>query len=210
MWYNVCMRSNETRYCEHCGKPFHPLYRRRSEKPQSFCSRQCQLANRWGTTQPNECQFCGNDISHTGKRSQKYCSVTCRVAAQVGRANPGRSNRITKICAWCGDEFSRPASDFHGDKAFCSYGCMAEWQSEFVNGVSHPRWKGGPPRTYGIGWRVARLCDGAFWRRMPKVQETQASSRSSSIARPFLWQHRGCPFSYQPYCSLYEVPCCRT
>lgn len=34
---------------------------------------------------------------------------------------------------------------------------MAEWQSEFVNGPAHPRWKGGPPRTYGIGWKAARL-----------------------------------------------------
>jgi 5-methylcytosine-specific restriction endonuclease McrA len=60
------------------------------------------------------------------------------------------------MCDWCGEPVNRPASDFHGKRAFCNSRCMAEWQSEFVSGVAHPRWQGGPPRSYGIGWREAR------------------------------------------------------
>ena len=147
------MESKETRYCAKCGTAFHPHYGR---PKQSFCSTECYLLNRWGAPRTPKCSTCGRPAQSTGKRGQKFCSFTCRVASQVGKPNLGRRNRITKQCAQCLKEFSRPATNFHSAKPFCSRSCMAEWQSEFMIGSAHPRWKGGSPRTYGIGWKRAK------------------------------------------------------
>lgn len=144
---------NETKYCEHCGTAFNPLYGRPASR---YCSRSCYLAARWGSSPDRACQVCGKPADSTGKRNQQFCSFKCRVKSQVGTKNPGRSNRRIAPCAWCGDDVSRPVSDFHSQRVFCNRRCMAEWQSEFANGAAHPRWKGGPPRSYGVGWRQAR------------------------------------------------------
>ncbi len=89
-------------------------------------------------------------------RTRPCCSWACAQAAKRGRPNPNRARKATRVCDWCGEDVTRPQSDFHGEKAFCNYRCMAEWQSEFGTGEVHPRWKGGVPRSYGIGWRAAK------------------------------------------------------
>ena len=147
------MRSRETRYCAQCNSAFNPHYGRPN---QVFCSRACSLLKRWGTPQARMCSLCGKPAISTGKRTQKFCSFACRVISQTGKPRLGRRNRVTKACVQCLNDFSRPASNFHSEKPFCSRSCMAEWQSEFNVGLAHPRWKGGTPRTYGIGWRRAK------------------------------------------------------
>ncbi len=148
------MESKETRYCAKCCVAFHPHYGR---PKQAFCSTACYLLNRWGNKQVPVCAICGKPANSTGQRKQKFCSVMCRIAGQIGKPNVGRSNRITKQCVQCLKDFSRPATNFHSVKPFCSRSCMAEWQSEFMRGPAHPRWKGGTlKRTYGIGWRRAK------------------------------------------------------
>ncbi len=72
------------------------------------------------------------------------------------KPNPGRANQITKTCDWCSASVTRAASNFHSERVFCDYDCMAAWQSANVSGDAHPRWKGGAPRSYGIGWKAAR------------------------------------------------------
>lgn len=147
------MKSKEVRQCAHCGEPFNPQYGRPDNR---FCSRSCYLGNRWGTTAERTCEVCGKPCVTTGKRSQKFCSFECRVKSQEGKPNPGRRNRATKPCDWCSEPVTRPASNFHSDRVFCNYDCMAAWQSANVTGEGHPRWKGGVPRSYGIGWKAAR------------------------------------------------------
>jgi hypothetical protein len=152
------MRSNETRYCEVCNKAFNPIYRRKAEKPQAFCSRACYQRARWGEPVAIiSCQICGKPANSSRKRTQKYCSAECRLQGLKGKPRPTSRNRITIPCSWCGDDVTRPASNFHSEHVFCNYRCMAEWQSEFNVADAHPRWKGGVPRTYGIGWKSARL-----------------------------------------------------
>ena len=150
------MRSKSIVKCQHCGKDFHPLYRRRSEPPQRYCSNRCEKLARFGKREPNQCPICGKPAISTGKRSQKYCSWECAQKAKRDRPNQGRSNLETHPCSWCGEDVTRPASNFHGEKAFCNYRCEAEWQSEFASGENHPRWKGGTPRQYGLNWFKSR------------------------------------------------------
>lgn len=150
------MRSKVIVKCQQCGKDFYPLYRKRSEPPQRYCSNKCEKLARFGERVINFCPICGKPAISTGKRSQVYCSRKCAEKGKIGRPNNGRSNLETRQCSWCGEDVTRPASSFHGDKTFCNYKCEAEWLSEFQNGIDHPRWKGGSPERYGFTWYRAR------------------------------------------------------
>ena len=147
-------KHKELRICNYCGKEFNPQHGR---PDQPFCSRDCYLKNRWGEKQsPNLCPICGKPSISTGKRNQIYCSFECRQVGKIGKPNPGRSNRVIKKCHYCGKPVTRPASNFHSDKFFCDYNCMAKWQSENVKKENHPRWAGGTRNTRGCGWNEAR------------------------------------------------------
>ena len=147
------MRSlNETLLCQHCNGPFHPHYGRPGSK---YCSRRCATTARWGEPPTRICSVCGQPATGTGKRSQKQCSWACAQVAKRGRANPARMNQETRFCAVCEKGITRAASNFHSEVALCSKRCRSEWHADF-SGPLHPRWKGGPPRTYGIGWKKAR------------------------------------------------------
>lgn len=74
---------NVTLQCEVCGDLFHPQWGRETE--QHYCSRKCYLHKRWGNTPRNRCKQCGCDISHSGKRSQVFCSFGCRITWQRGK-----------------------------------------------------------------------------------------------------------------------------
>lgn len=144
----------ETRICGYCGKEYHPNYGRPN---QSFCSRSCYLKNRWGEKQPvNICPTCGRPATSRGYRKQVYCSWECAQIGKNGRPNPGRSNKITKTCAWCGKDVERPKSNFHSNLVFCDYSCMAQWQSINKRKGNHPRWAGGTRNARGCGWKAAR------------------------------------------------------
>lgn len=58
--------------CLNCGIQFDG-YGRRGK----YCSEKCYFISRWGETPANKCLYCGKDITHTGKRSQKFCSHQC-------------------------------------------------------------------------------------------------------------------------------------
>jgi hypothetical protein len=74
--YNMPMKNKVLKLnCETCGGSFHPEYGR--EKTSRYCSKSCYHEGRWGKTPPNSCLTCGKDISDTGDRSQKFCSVKC-------------------------------------------------------------------------------------------------------------------------------------
>jgi hypothetical protein len=117
---------------------------------------------------PLNCLQCGGVIT-VKKRAAKYCSAECYTLAMPSIPRAPR-NPVTRQCSWCGESVTRPASDFHGEKAFCDVGCMAEWQSEFATGENHPRWRGGSSSArYGMNWRPMRrrvlersggLCEG--------------------------------------------------
>ena len=102
------------------------------------------------------CLICGKPCESTGKLTQKYCSWGCAQEGKLGRPNPGRSNRMTKSCDWCGQPVTRAAANFHSQRVFCNYLCMAEWQSKNVHHSSHPRWTGGTRNNRGVGWRAAK------------------------------------------------------
>lgn len=142
----------QTKTCEFCYIEYSPQYGRPNQK---FCSNECYLRNRWGEPRKMaKCGICGKPcrLSH-----HKYCSWDCAQVAKNGRANPGRSNRVSVECEQCGVVFSRPATNFHSEKKFCSRLCMAAWQSENTKQANHPRWRGGPIRGYGVGWRAAKI-----------------------------------------------------
>lgn len=84
--------------CEICRKCFHPLYRRRSERQQTVCSQSCEKTRRWGKTPINLCRTCDKNISNTGKRTQKFCSLECRAiwqsATNRGIAHPRFKGKI--------------------------------------------------------------------------------------------------------------------
>lgn len=146
--------------CTVCNEPFMPWRGREDSK---FCSMKCYLYQRWGDKQlPNLCAICYEPCTSTGKRNQKYCSRKCLEIAKIGRPNPSISNRITKNCDWCGESFSRAATNFRreGKKFFCSRSCGGEWRSEFLVGENNPKWRGGDSdNPYGTGWYCARkLC----------------------------------------------------
>lgn len=145
---------NEIKQCKQCGNNFNPHYGRPN---QDFCTTSCYLKHRWGEKLPPPiCPICGKPCTSTGKRNQVYCSFECRQAGKIGKANPGRSNRVVKECYYCGKPVDRPASNFHSDKFFCDYNCMAQWQSDNIVKENHPRWAGGSRNARGCGWKAAK------------------------------------------------------
>ena len=102
------------------------------------------------------CEIC-NGFYETYKKTQKYCSRKCAEVAKIGRKNPGRSNRLTKKCDWCGNVFSRPASNFHSKHFFCCHSCSAKWWTEYgLRGEKHSKWNGGQYKAYTDGWKPLR------------------------------------------------------
>lgn len=78
--YDTAMRTKAVRVCVRCSSEFHPQGGR---GPRQFCSPRCYLLNRWGERDPGVCRTCGAPLP-LGKRSRRFCSVPCRVKAQVG------------------------------------------------------------------------------------------------------------------------------
>lgn len=78
------MKSKTKSKCVRCKELFFPTYRRRSEKPQAFCSRRCFLLNRWGDPVALQCRSCGKAIN-AGNRKRVFCSFDCRVQSQIGK-----------------------------------------------------------------------------------------------------------------------------
>ena len=95
-----------TLICQVCGKEYHTFYGRPDSK---YCSLKCYRMGRFGQTPSNKCRHCGRDITYTGNRAQKYCSKECHDKHRIGKPNPGRSNRETRQCSWCGENVTRPA-----------------------------------------------------------------------------------------------------
>jgi len=78
------------------------------------------------------CRDCGASI--TAKSKTGRCS-RCAMAA-VGRANARPP--VTRICAGCGEEFTRPAGT---PRTCCSWECHLEHR-EVPRGADHWSWKG--------------------------------------------------------------------
>ena len=146
-------QKTKSHICQYCSTSYHPHYGRADQK---FCSRGCYLKHRWGDREINLCPICEKPAISTGEKTQKYCSRECYWKAKKGSKNPEISNLTTKECDVCGKDITRPVSDFHAKRYFCSKECKAEWFSEFMTGEKHPRWTGGYPHSYGIGWKKAR------------------------------------------------------
>lgn len=146
---------NEERACQRCDQTFRPNYPSKGRPPQAFCSAKCYRANRFGEPVSLRCRTCDGPIPRK-RRTAKYCSPPCYRASTRGRPSPNR-NRVTRSCSWCGEDVTRPASDFHSERTFCNHTCMGEWQSEFMVGENHPRWRGGRSAVgYGLYWRPMR------------------------------------------------------
>ena len=100
------------------------------------------------------CPTCGNTFKSFQSLNRIYCSSACY--HQGGNKHCKPENKLTKKCDYCGKEVTRPASNFHAEKTFCDYACMAKWQSENIRQENHPRWTGGRRNTRGCGWRAAK------------------------------------------------------
>ena len=106
--------------------------------------------------QPDKiCSQC-NKIFKNRNNKVKYCSYDCYWDYMTGREGSKPKNRITRFCEWCDSPVIRPASNFHAEKIFCNYSCMAQYQSKYIRQKNHPRWKGGHSRGYSLGWNKAR------------------------------------------------------
>lgn len=162
-----------TTKCVQCGNDFHPHYGR---DDQFFCSPECYLKNRWGDKQPHPiCPICGKEAV-SSHRTRIYCSWECAQKGKVGRKNPGRSNRLQKPCEWCGKNVDRPAADFHTEKVFCGYDCMAKWQSKNTRQENHPRWAGGRRNARGCGWKAAKTEARRLSKGLCKVCKVKANT----------------------------------
>lgn len=80
------------------------------------------------------CQRCGKaferNAAYVAQRDARYCSNACR------------SERVTKRCPICNNDFSIKAS--HSEKRkTCSKKCYCVWQSLTQSGEQSPNWKGG-------------------------------------------------------------------
>ncbi len=100
------------------------------------------------------CPTCGNIFKTFQSQDRLYCSSFCYHQGGNKRCKP--TNKVIKKCDFCGKDVIRPASDFHAEKTFCNYSCMAQWQSAHLRQSNHPRWAGGRRNTRGCGWRAAK------------------------------------------------------
>lgn len=109
-------------------------------------------------TENKFCVSCG--ISFNAFKSDKrvYCSAKCYHSSPTKGARP--RNRVTKLCAYCGNSFERPAGNFkkHVKNHFCSHKCSSVWWSVFgPHGELNKSWLGGyTPKEYRDGWGMAK------------------------------------------------------
>lgn len=101
------------------------------------------------------CPICNGTFKTFLSLNRIYCSFKCY--HQGGKKHCKPKNTVVKKCDFCGAEVSRPESNFHSDKVFCNYSCMAQWQSINKRREHHPRWAGGTRNARGCGWKSARL-----------------------------------------------------
>ena len=139
--------------CPNCGKEFvaewgHHAVRR-------FCSDECRLEwwEEYHKAHPDEqppeaCAACGKAL--TGRHiGGSYCCRECYLQAMSGK-------RANIICAWCGEEFTAPAS---AGRIYCCHACA-------VAGRSAPGRRKGQRRL--------PLTDAEEWRK----QLTQAAKKA--------------------------------
>jgi len=111
-----------------------------------------------------ECAWCGDEKRvpnhHVDKYKNHFCNNSeCKaewIRENIGGDDHVLAKRITKQCAECGSDITRPQSAF-GHNAFCDYDCEGAWLSKNNVGENHPNWKGGREQiVYGAGWRKQR------------------------------------------------------
>ena len=126
------------------------------------------------------CPTCGNEFQTFMSLDKIYCSLKCY--HQGGNKHCKPTNKVVKPCAFCGKEVVRPASNFHSEKVFCNYNCMAQWQSEYMRQSNHPRWAGGKRNPRGCGWKAAQ-----------KEARKRAKGRCKSCKKPANTVHHKIP-----------------
>lgn len=109
-----------TRKCKQCNTEL-------SGGKKKFCSIQCRDAGQ-RTNVALTCTHCGqsftrkpHEIKRPG-RTNKFCSVKCARAAQVGVPNLKARRRTKKVCPVCNGTFETGGRSMRGD-TFCSRDC---------------------------------------------------------------------------------------
>lgn len=106
---DVIQRSkHHTRSCEHCGKPFLPMFGHNR-----FCSRECANAAAI-VLKPKDCLNCGKTFQPRNRYSL-YCSFEC--------AGEARISAPERQCAHCGKTFRRAIGNAKGRGIYCSKAC---------------------------------------------------------------------------------------
>jgi len=117
------------RACPVCGDAFmpHRQHTQNGGRGQIYCSAAC--GSRAGVRRLPErgCEECGRRFRPKDRRG-RFCSGTCQGRARERRRppRPGRGERVTRSCEWCGDPFTSLKSN---RARFCSLRCAGEAQS---------------------------------------------------------------------------------
>lgn len=125
--------SQITRQCNTCGEAYTDCKSRVGK----YCSRECFEKRDFGKL--SICSVCATHFKRPKSRSHKYCSRECY--------DLYRTERITKHCKNCKQEFSDLRSRMEGkrSKEFCSQKCHGEAN----RGENNPTYKGGHLNTQG-------------------------------------------------------------
>jgi len=134
--------------CDHCGKQYSV---RPSRSDSKYCGKECQDEAQRGQNNPNwkpkeslTCEWCGNkyEVWPSKVEDSRFCSRGCHTNwlhdTYSGEDSP-HSNRKTKTCEHCGEEFDYPASrDDTGEyeRTYCGPECHRQHLVE--NPDRHP------------------------------------------------------------------------
>ena len=113
--------------CEICGTPMYGYPSRKHQK--RTCSRECTKTLRI-REQARTCTYCESTFYvHQGNQNRKHCSRECASAART----------LTLTCAYCGTTYTKPRSQHHAGRTYCSEVCKAsywrEHRTEYAKGV---------------------------------------------------------------------------
>src|SRR5690606_33182061 len=103
--------------CKWCGKCFERRKNIVEGHPETFCSRQCYLADR-AARSLRTCYFCGAEF-RSPNPARKYCSTACYHKSRVGQG----TKRKQVVCEYCGKTFE---TNWARNPKYCGRSCMAK------------------------------------------------------------------------------------
>ena len=149
--------------CPVCGKEFGHNRSPSYLKNRTWCSPSCRQRAK---TNPNKraiftCKWCGKQFEEWAYRNPTMCSRQCTVEYAARQPKPAQrrpENFVTVCCEQCGKDYVvHKCQVTLRNSKFCSVLCRNAYASLHMQGINHPRYKGGtdfPNR--GSNWIAQR------------------------------------------------------